>query len=93
MFDVCCESVVTACHPNTHSFWLADLIAKDLLEQTDNQYNGTALYWMCVNGEITMVTALLDRGADPNTSNSYRHTPLHAAADMEYVTIVKLLLK
>ena len=63
------------------------------LENTEDETQGTALYWMCVHGERDIVKHLLTLGADPNTVNSIRHTPLHAAADMGYTHLVKLLIK
>lgn len=48
---------------------------------------------MTVNGELDIVRRLLDCGADVNTTNVYRHTPLHAATDMGFLNIAKLLLK
>lgn len=59
----------------------------------DEDTQGTALYWMCVHGELDIVKQLLTLGADPNTTNCIKQTPLHAASDMGYTHIVKLLLK
>ncbi|XP_067936941.1 26S proteasome non-ATPase regulatory subunit 10-like [Watersipora subatra] len=63
-----------------------------MIESKDREYNGTALYWMSVNGELDIVRRLLERHADVNTCNIYKHTPLHAAADMGFLNILRLLL-
>ena len=66
---------------------------KVTIENTDLEYKGTALYWMSVNGELDIVRKLLENGADVNTANTYKHTPLHAAADMGFLNIAETLLK
>lgn len=63
------------------------------LEYRDEHTGGTALYWMCVSGNYDIVSRLLNLGADVNTLNYIQHTALHAAADLGYTHIARLLLK
>lgn len=71
---------------------------KELLDKgTDvnaaNSYGGTALAFACDRGHTEVVKLLLERGANPNTQDTfYKLSPVAWAAQRGYVEIVKLLL-
>lgn len=55
----------------------------------------TALYWACFNGNLSMLHALLSKGAKTyilaKDEDTPAHAPLHAAVKEGHVAIVKLL--
>lgn len=58
----------------------------------DNDDN-TALNYACLRGELVMVKALVERGADVNSKGAYNNTPLHnACINYNNVDIVTILL-
>jgi ankyrin repeat protein len=44
-----------------------------------------------INGRMDLVNALLDRGADPNVTDSYGETALHAATAGNHTEIAAAL--
>ncbi len=56
---------------------------------TDN----ARLIFSASRGDVNAVRSLISRGADVNTVNGDRKTPLHASADKGHLKIVDLLLK
>lgn len=52
----------------------------------------TLLHFAAVNGYVDIVKVLLEKGADVNAKNNYRHTPLHSAVINGNVNVVNALL-
>ncbi|WP_395477403.1 ankyrin repeat domain-containing protein [Rickettsia endosymbiont of Pantilius tunicatus] len=78
--------------------------AKYLLEHgispnTDYQDNigggGVILHWVIKeqNENDTIIKLLLEKGADPNSRDSFGDTPLHLASQKGYTNIAKILLE
>lgn len=71
---------------------------KELLDQgvdvnAANQYGGTALAFACDKGRTEVVKLLLERGANPNTKDTfYNFTPIGWAAQKGHGEIVRLLV-
>ena len=53
----------------------------------------TALSLAAVNGDVEIVSALLEQGADPNQPNKWKSTPLREAAGAGNTQVVKELLQ
>ncbi|CAL1280180.1 unnamed protein product [Larinioides sclopetarius] len=81
---------------------IPDLVAIRMLLQHENinvnavgENNETPLLWAVIYREQIIVKALLSRGANPNISNTYGQSPLHAALNVQIPChyIVHLLLR
>jgi hypothetical protein len=58
------------------------------------RYDATALSYACDRGHVEVVKVLLNRGANPNVTDTfYKATPLTWAAQKGHTEIVKLLLE
>ncbi len=66
-------------------------VTKDL--GANDMITGPLLHQAAYSGTLEEVTAVLDRGVDPNEQNSVGHTPLHLAAARGRVKVVALLLQ
>ena len=59
---------------------------------TRNVLGETPLHVAATRGDVEMIAALLDAGADIQVPGEYRYTPLHAAAGQGHADAVRLLL-
>jgi hypothetical protein len=70
-----------------------ELLDKGADVNAANSYGGTALAFACDRGHLEVIRLLLDRGANPNTQDTfYKSTPVVWAAQKGHPEIVKLLL-
>jgi ankyrin repeat protein len=53
----------------------------------------TLLHPAADGGQTTVVSVLLERGADPNAVAAYGYTPLHMAAAQHHAEVVRVLLE
>ncbi|KAK2577315.1 hypothetical protein KPH14_003445 [Odynerus spinipes] len=58
-----------------------------------NEKGETQLHVACINGNVTNVEKLLDSGHPTNVRDHCGWTPLHEAANHDYIEIAELLLK
>jgi len=63
-----------------------------LLQKKARGIGHTALHWSAANGQLSVVSWLLDAGLSPNVRNNGDSTPLHSAAGAGHVDVVQLLL-
>ncbi len=69
------------------------LLAAGVDVNAANRYGATALAYACDKGHVEVVKALLDKGANPNTKDSfYKQTPLAWAVSNGHAEIVRTLL-
>ncbi len=59
---------------------------------TVGPWQRTALHWAICGGHATLVSALLDRGADPNCTDHWGCTAVHLAVDFGHEALFGLLL-
>ncbi|XP_007945544.1 transient receptor potential cation channel subfamily A member 1 [Orycteropus afer afer] len=64
----------------------------DVLNAMDN-YGNTPLHWAAENNQVTSVTFLLIRGANPNLRNNNMMAPLHIAVQCWHNEVLKALLE
>jgi hypothetical protein len=57
-----------------------------------DRMNRTPLHAAAANGDTTLLTSLIERGAHPNTKDIYGSTPLHEAVVNGHSEVVTLLL-
>lgn len=70
-----------------------ELLDKGADVNAANPYGGTALAFACDKGRTEVVKLLLERGANPNTKDTfYNFTPITWAAQRGYGEIIRLLL-
>ena len=70
-----------------------ELLDKGVDVNAANQYGGTALAFACDKGRTEVVKLLLERGANPNTKDTfYNFTPIGWAAQKGHGEIIRLLL-
>ncbi len=70
------------------------MLAQGIDVNTRSKYNATALSFACDRGNVELVRLLLEKGADPNATDSfYGATPIVWAAQKGNVQIVKMLLE
>ena len=70
-----------------------ELLDKGADVNAANSYGGTALAFACDRGHLEVIRLLLDRGANPDTQDTfYKLKPIGWAAQRGYTEIVKLLL-
>ena len=73
------------------ALWLIEQGA-DIHAVAQNAQHIQALHAVATNGNLAIVQALLDHGADVNARQARDFTPLHTAADNGDAALVKLLL-
>lgn len=73
--------------------WLARLETEPSLVSATKDGNYTLLLHAVENGFARLVSALLERGANPDTLNDEGRRPLRAATENGRVDLVRLLLK
>ena len=59
---------------------------------TRNVLGDTPLHVAATRGDVEMIAALLDAGADIQVPGEYRYTPLHEAAGQGHADAVRILL-
>jgi hypothetical protein len=70
-----------------------ELLDKGVDVNAANSYGGTALAFACDRGHLEVIKLLLDRGANPDTQDTfYKSKPVVWAAQKGHTEIVKLLL-
>ena len=69
-----------------------ECLAEDVpINHQDVEMGNSALHLACANGHKEVVEFLLDAGADINSLNKSKNTPLHWAALLGRLEVVKLL--
>ncbi len=79
-----------ACYSGSEE--VAIYLAKKTKDINHNKNNGTALMAAVFKNRPAIVKIILERGADPNLSDSNGTTPLHYATMSENYELVKILL-
>jgi ankyrin repeat protein len=72
---------------------VAAITSPDLNLNQQSADGSTSLLWATYNVDYKMVTALLEKGADPNIANNFGAFPLSEATKLGDLTLVSLLLK
>jgi ankyrin repeat protein len=57
----------------------------------DDRWDRTALWWACHKGHAGVVTALLERGADPTIADEYGRIPMVAAERNKHRACIEAL--
>lgn len=65
----------------------------DWINACQNTRRQTPLHWACLKGHLAVVVLLLERGADPNVSDTEGYTPLTTAVQYNFVPILHCLVQ
>lgn len=59
---------------------------------TRGHFGDTPLHVAAIRGDVAMIAALLDAGADIHSAGEHRYTPLHEAVSQRHLDAVWLLI-